>query len=139
MRNNKRMKVTGVILAVVTSMLMSIPTFAYDYKFETKSSDELVQVGRTEVAYDGQIPDYLLNIYDFAPQPIYTSEYGAVIAEPKVPSDNYTTYAPINAPNSNAYVQSANGLINGTTQNGNIYVGEGVSNRIPNYSYKDVE
>ena len=139
---NKR-KLVGALLAVLSSMLVAAPAFAYDsdynYIFETKNPDEFVTINKTHVNYDGEIPDYLLNIYDFSPQPVYTSEYGTTIAEPIKQQANYSTYAPYTSPVSNTFTQSPNSLLDGTTQNGNQYVSGGTNNTLPDYTYNDAK
>jgi len=140
MHSNKKIKITGVFLTIIMTMATSMPVFALDsdlqYKFQTTSKDELIKVGQTSINFDGEIPDYLLNIYDFSPQNIYTSEYGATILVPQYKPIDYTTYAPSNAPISDTFTHSASGTINGLANNGSYNINSGETGRIPEYTYE---
>jgi len=63
---------------------LSIPALAVDsYHFTTTDTEELYQPGVTTVTYEGLIPGYIQQLYDFTPQTIRTSEYGATIIAPE--------------------------------------------------------
>lgn len=86
-----------------------------DYHFKTENKEEFYITGESHIHFDGAVPDYLQDIYDFTPQKRYDSEYGATIITPPEQKANVTTYAPANAP-SGKFVQSSNGMITGATQ-----------------------
>ncbi|HJE93031.1 class D sortase [Anaerotignum lactatifermentans] len=102
-------------------------------------------MGKSNINIQGEIPDYLRDIYDVSPQTVYDSEYGANVVEPNAPSINNTTYAPTNAP-INPYTQSPNSLITGTAYGGgtsgsyiaNISSDGYVTNEIPEQVYDEV-
>ena len=87
------------------------------YNYKTENQEEFVIVGKSNINIQGEIPDYLRDIYDVSPQTVYDSEYGANVVEPNVPSVNNTTYAPVNA-HINPYTQSPSRLITGTAYGG---------------------
>lgn len=142
-----------------SAIFCSVPAFALDldlnYGYKTENKEEFVITGKSNVNFNGQIPDYLLNIYDVTPQSAYNSDYGSNVVVPNAPVHNNTTYAPANAPiNSSTYVQSPSGLITGTTEGGGYsenytadistggYVknnNTNTNNKIPDYSYSDWE
>ena len=86
-----------------------------DYQFKTENKEEFYITGESHIHFDGAVPDYLLDIYDLAPQKRHDSEYGATIITPSEQKPNVTTYAPANAP-SGKFTQSPNGFVTGTTQ-----------------------
>lgn len=109
-----------VIFSVVMATLMPTSVFALDsdlqYNFCTENSEEYYKTGISNVNFNGQIPDYIQNIYDLTPQQTMTSEYGATIIAPNMsPTTNQTTYAPTNAPVS---IVSSIGNGNAAAQNG---------------------
>ena len=151
------------MLAALFSMLTScVPAYALDmdlsYEYKTESKDEFVIVGETQLNFNGEIPDYLRDIYDITPQMAYDSQYGSNIIEPNKPVLNHTTYAPRYAP-SGGFTQSPSGLIfgspmdggssgsgtipggNGSSNNGGSSGnnGGGTSNKIPEYTYTDFD
>ena len=102
-------------------------------------------MGKSNINIQGEIPDYLRDIYDVSPQTVYDSEYGANVVEPNAPSINNTTYAPVNAP-INSYTQSPSSLISGAAYGGgtsgsytaNISSDGYVTNEIPEQVYDEV-
>lgn len=86
-----------------------------DYQFKTENKEEFYITGESHIHFDGAVPDYLLDIYDLAPQKRHDSEYGATIITPSEQKPNVTTYAPANAP-SGKFTQSPNGFVTGATQ-----------------------
>jgi LPXTG-site transpeptidase (sortase) family protein len=158
MRNKKKI----FVLASVFSMLTScVPAYALEmdlsYSYKTESRDEFVIVGETQLNFNGEIPDYLRDIYDITPQMAYDSQYGSNIIEPNKPVLNHTTYAPRYAP-SGGFTQSPFGLVSGSPMDGgstagnlsggtlpggnsssNGGTGGGTSNKIQEYTYTDFD
>lgn len=158
MRNKKKI----FVLASVFSMLTScVPAYALEmdlsYSYKTESRDEFVIVGETQLNFNGEIPDYLRDIYDITPQTAYDSQYGSNIIEPNKPVLNHTTYAPRYAP-SGGFTQSPSGLVSGNPMDGgstagnlsggtlpggnsgsNGGTGGSTSNKIPEYTYTDFD
>lgn len=154
MRNKQRF----FVLAAVFSMLTSCtPAYALDmdlsYEYKTESKDEFVIVGESHLNFNGEIPDYLRDIYDITPQMAFDSQYGSNIIEPDKPVLNHTTYAPRYAP-SGGFTQSPSGLVSGnpmdggsagsgTIPGGNGSSGSngtgGTSSKIPEYTYTDFD
>ena len=64
-----------------------VPAYALDsdlsYNYKTENQEEFVIVGKSNINIQGEIPDYLRDIYDVSPQTVYDSEYGANVVEPK--------------------------------------------------------
>ena len=115
------------------------------YNYKTENQEEFVIVGKSNINIQGEIPDYLRDIYDVSPQTVYDSEYGANVVEPSAPSINNTTYAPVNAP-INTYTQSPSSLITGAAYGGgtsgsytaDISSDGYVTNEIPEQVYDEV-
>lgn len=111
-----------LIFPLLCSMMFCTPAYALDsdlsYDFITENEEEFVIVGESNINISGQIPDYLYDIYDISPQPVYDSEYGSNVVTPREPVLNHNTYAPANAPNANEYIQSPSGLVTGITTGG---------------------
>ena len=111
-----------LIFPLLCSMMFCTPAYALDsdlsYDFITENEEEFVIVGESNINISGQIPDYLYDIYDISPQPMYDSEYGSNVVTPREPVLNHNTYAPANAPNANEYIQSPSGLVTGITTGG---------------------
>lgn len=111
-----------LIFPMLCSMMFCTPAYALDsdlsYDFITENEEEFVIVGESNINISGQIPDYLYDIYDISPQPVYDSEYGSNVVTPREPILNHNTYAPANAPNANEYIQSPSGLVTGITTGG---------------------
>lgn len=111
-----------IIFPLLCSMMFCTPAYALDsdlsYDFITENEEEFVIVGESNINISGQIPDYLYDIYDISPQPVYDSEYGSNVVTPREPILNHNTYAPANAPNANEYIQSPSGLVTGITIGG---------------------
>ena len=136
------------ILLSITILFGGFPakmTFALDsdlnYDYITKNTEEFVLVGKTNLNFNGEIPDYLRDIYDISPQTVYDSEYGANIIVPDKTAVNSTTYAPRNAPVS-AYTTGSAAPITGaatSSASGSISSGVagGVSDQIPETTYGD--
>ena len=57
---------------------------AADYYFATENTEEFYIPGVSTVTYDGAIPGYVQNLYDFTPQTVYTSEFGTTIIVPEL-------------------------------------------------------
>ena len=133
---------TVMVFPMICGALFCVPAYALDsdlsYNYKTENQEEFVIVGKSNINIQGEIPDYLRDIYDVSPQTVYDSEYGANVVEPNAPSINNTTYAPTNAP-INPYTQSPNSLITGTAYGGgtsgsytaNISSDGDVTNEIP--------
>lgn len=115
------------------------PAYALDsdlsYSYKIEQNEEFVITGATTLNYNGEIPDYLRNIYDFSPQTVYNSEYGSNIIEVPEVAVNETTYAPYYAP-VNTYTQSVGNTVTGTTQSS--YTASRSSSEIPDFTYNDV-
>ena len=115
---------TIMIFPVICGAFFSVPAYALDsdlsYNYKTENQEEFVIVGKSNINIQGEIPDYLRDIYDVSPQTVYDSEYGANVVEPSVPSINNTTYAPVNAP-INTYTQSPSSLITGAAYDGDTF------------------
>ena len=143
-----------LIFPLLCSMMFCPPAYALDsdlsYDFITENEEEFVIVGESNINISGQIPDYLYDIYDISPQPVYDSEYGSNVVTPREPVLNYNTYAPANAPNANEYIQSQSGLVTGITTGGGTsgsYTGNISSegyienntnyNSMPDYTYNE--
>ena len=96
---------------------MAAPALAVDnYRFATENTEEFYKTGVTTVTFDGEIPGYVQEMYDFTPHTIYNSEYGATIITPEVGvSYGFSSEKPANAPGnvgttSNVTVQLGNGV-----------------------------
>ena len=143
-----------LIFPLLCSMMFCTPAYALDsdlsYDFITENEEEFVIVGESNINISGQIPDYLYDIYDISPQPVYDSEYGSNVVTPREPVLNHNTYAPANAPNANEYIQSPSGLVTGITTGGGTsgsYTGNISSegyienntnyNSMPDYTYNE--
>ena len=143
-----------LIFPMLCSMMFCTPAYALDsdlsYDFITENEEEFVIVGESNINISGQIPDYLYDIYDISPQPVYDSEYGSNVVTPREPVLNYNTYAPANAPNANEYIQSPSSLVTGITTGGGTsgsYTGNISSegyienntnyNSMPDYTYNE--
>ena len=63
-----------------------------DYQFKTENKEEFYITGESHIHFDGAVPDYLLDIYDLAPQTRHDSEYGATIITPSEQKPNVTRY-----------------------------------------------
>mgnify|MGYP005760923493 FL=1 len=143
-----------IIFPLLCSMMFCTPAYALDsdlsYDFITENEEEFVIVGESNINISGQIPDYLYDIYDISPQPVYDSEYGSNVVTPREPVLNHNTYAPANAPNANEYIQSPSGLVTGITTGGgtsgsytgNISSGGYIENNtnynsMPDYTYNE--
>ncbi len=154
MRNKQRFFVLTAVFSMLTSCT---PAYALDmdlsYEYKTESRDEFVIVGESHLNFNGEIPDYLRDIYDITPQMAYDSQYGSNIIEPNKPVLNHTTYAPRYAP-SGGFTQSPSGLVSGnpmdggsagsgTIPGGNGSSGSngtgGTSSKIPEYTYTDFD
>jgi len=118
MRNRK---VQLFFLVLAASVFRCMPVYALDvdlnYSYQTKNTEEFVIVGKPTVHINGQIPDFLLDIYDITPQMAYHSAYGSNVIVPDTPKINSTTYAPRYAPVS-SYIASSSGLGMGIAESG---------------------
>ena len=123
MRNKQRFFVLTAVFSMLTSCT---PAYALDmdlsYEYKTESRDEFVIVGESHLNFNGEIPDYLRDIYDITPQMAYDSQYGSNIIEPNKPVLNHTTYAPRYAP-SGGFTQSPSGLVFGNPMDGGSAAG----------------
>ena len=117
MRNKSSFILT--FLCAVT--LYSTNVFALDsdliYGYTTENKEEFVITGKSGVNINGEIPDYLRDIYDITPQSVYGSEYGANVITPQTPGATQITYAPTNAPVP-SYMAGPTGLVSGAAQDG---------------------
>ena len=138
MRNEKLVALLMAISTVFGGFSIQ-PAYALDsdlsYSYKTEQNEEFVITGATTLNYNGEIPDYLRNIYDFSPQTVYNSEYGSNIIEAPEAAINETTYAPYYAP-VNTYTQSAGSTVAGTTQS-SYTLNSGSSSEIPDFTYND--
>jgi len=83
---------------------MAAPALAVDnYRFASENTEEFYNAGITTVTFDGEIPGYVQEVYDFAPHTIYNSEYGATIITPENgASYGFFSEKPVNAPSSSS-------------------------------------
>lgn len=123
-RNTKQMIAFAITLMSMFSAVT--PAFALtsdlDYNFKTENKDEFYNRGETQVNINGAVPDFLHDVYDFTPQPVYDSQYGASIILPNQQSQTNVTNAPFNAP-VGGYVAAptqTTGMTQGTGTNGYI-------------------
>lgn len=114
-------KITASITIFALCFCTVTPTFAQSsdlrYQFSTENKEEFLNTGETYINFNGQVPDYLLNIYDLTPQQVYNSEYGATIITPSEQPSNSATFAPPNAPVS-GFTQESGGLVTGVPEGG---------------------
>ncbi len=129
---------TNIIFVYIVLFLRAIgETFhkpaLMNYSFTTEQPFEFVTGGTSFLNFNGEIPDFLHDIYDISPQPTYNSEYGSNIIIPSTPVANTTTYAPSNAPSA-GYIQSPSNLITGNP----VSSGESVQDTSynDNYAYR---
>ena len=138
MRNEKLVALLMAVSTVFGGFSIQ-PAYALDsdlnYSYKTEQNEEFVITGATTLNYNGEIPGYLRNIYDFSPQMVYNSEYGSNIIEALEVAVNETTYAPFYAP-VNTYTQSAGSTVTGTTQS-SYTANSGSSSEIPDFTYSD--
>lgn len=104
---NKEVKQIMYISALFCGMFSS-QVYALDlnldfnYTFKTEQSSEFYINGITNVNYNGEVADYIRNLYDFTPQTVYNSDYGATVIAPQMTETiHQNTYAPSNAPSGN--------------------------------------
>lgn len=114
-------KITLSTMALIMCFYSANSVFAQSsdlsYQFSTENKEEFLNTGETYINFNGQVPDYLLNIYDLTPQNVNNSEYGATIITPSEQPANNGTYAPQNAPVSD-YTQVSGGLVTGMPEGG---------------------
>ena len=141
----------SIFLSLLLIFLFSVPVYALEldlsYSYKTENTEEFVITGKSNININGEIPDYLRDIYDVSPQTVYNSEYGSNVIVPNAPTVNNTTYAPYYAP-INTYTQSPSSLITGLSYGGssseNNYTadissnGYGYVSTIPEPIYDDV-
>ncbi|MBO8434287.1 MAG: class D sortase [Tyzzerella sp.] len=141
----------SIFLSLLLIFLFSVPVYALEldlsYSYKTENTEEFVITGKSNININGEIPDYLRDIYDVSPQTVYNSEYGSNVIVPNEPTVNNTTYAPYYAP-INTYTQSPSSLITGLSYGGssseNNYTadissnGYGYVSIIPEPIYDDV-
>lgn len=111
----------SIFLSLLLIFLFSVPVYALEldlsYSYKTENTEEFVITGKSNININGEIPDYLRDIYDVSPQTVYNSEYGSNVIVPNEPTVNNTTYAPYYAP-INTYTQSPSSLITGLSYGG---------------------
>ena len=111
----------SIFLSLLLIFLFSVPVYALEldlsYSYKTENTEEFVITGKSNININGEIPDYLRDIYDVSPQTVYNSEYGSNVIVPNEPTINNTTYAPYYAP-INTYTQSPSSLITGLSYGG---------------------
>ena len=138
----------SIFLSLLLIFLFSVPVYALEldlsYSYKTENTEEFVITGKSNININGEIPDYLRDIYDVSPQTVYNSEYGSNVIVPNAPTVNNTTYAPYYAP-INTYTQSPSSLITGLSYGGSSsgsYTADissnGYVNTIPEPIYDDV-
>ena len=108
----------SIFLLLLLIFLFSVPVYALEldlsYSYKTENTEEFVITGKSNININGEIPDYLRDIYDVSPQTVYNSEYGSNVIVPNAPTVNNTTYAPYYAP-INTYTKSPNSLVTGSS------------------------
>lgn len=111
----------SIFLSLLLIFLFSVPVYALEldlsYSYKTENTEEFVITGKSNININGEIPDYLRDIYDVSPQTVYNSEYGSNVIVPNELTVNNTTYAPYYAP-INTYTQSPNSLVTGSSYGG---------------------
>lgn len=111
----------SIFLSLLLIFLFSVPVYALEldlsYSYKTENTEEFVITGKSNININGEIPDYLRDIYDVSPQTVYNSEYGSNVIVPNEPTVNNTTYAPYYAP-INTYTQSPSSLVTGLSYGG---------------------
>ncbi len=138
----------SIFLSLLLIFLFSVPVYALEldlsYSYKTENTEEFVITGKSNININGEIPDYLRDIYDVSPQTVYNSEYGSNVIVPNAPTVNNTTYAPYYAP-INTYTQSPSSLVTGLSYGGSSsgsYTADissnGYVNTIPEPIYDDV-
>ena len=138
----------SIFLSLLLIFLFSVPVYALEldlsYSYKTENTEEFVITGKSNININGEIPDYLRDIYDVSPQTVYNSEYGSNVIVPNSPTVNNTTYAPYYAP-INTYTQSPSSLITGLSYGGSSSGGytadissNGYISNIPEPIYDDV-
>lgn len=138
----------SIFLSLLLIFLFSVPVYALEldlsYSYKTENTEEFVITGKSNININGEIPDYLRDIYDVSPQTVYNSEYGSNVIVPDEPKVNNTTYAPYYAP-INTYTQSPSSLITGLSYGGSSSGGytadissNGYISNIPEPIYDDV-
>ena len=142
-------KEISIFLSLISTFFCCVPAYALDsdlnYGYQTENQEEFVKTGKSNINIQGEIPDYLRDIYDVSPQTVYDSAYGANVVEPNQPAVNQITHAPYYAP-INPYTQSPNSLLTGsaygggTTGNNTADIASNgyVSNQIPDVVYDEV-
>lgn len=110
-----------ILLITICIIFFSVPVYALEldlsYSYKTENTEEFVITGKSNININGEIPDYLRDIYDVSPQTVYNSEYGSNVIVPNEPTVNNTTYAPYYAP-INTYTQSPSSLVTGLSYGG---------------------
>ncbi len=130
----------SIFLSLLLIFLFSVPVYALEldlsYSYKTENTEEFVITGKSNININGEIPDYLRDIYDVSPQTVYNSEYGSNVIVPNAPTVNNTTYAPYYAP-INTYTQSPSSLVTGLSYGGSYTAdisSNGYVNTIPDTS-----
>ena len=133
-----------ILLTTICIIFFSVPVYALEldlgYSYKTENTEEFVITGKSNININGEIPDYLRDIYDVSPQTVYNSEYGSNVIVPNAPTVNNTTYAPYYAP-INTYTQSPSSLITGSSYGGSYtsdISSNGYVSTIPEPIYDDV-
>ena len=133
-----------ILLTTICIIFFSVPVYALEldlgYSYKTENTEEFVITGKSNININGEIPDYLRDIYDVSPQTVYNSEYGSNVIVPNAPTVNNTTYAPYYAP-INTYTQSPNSLVTGSSYGGSYtsdISSNGYVSTIPEPIYDDV-
>jgi len=75
--------------------------FAVDnYRFTNADTSDFYKPGMTSVTFDGPIPGWVQEIYDFTPQTVYDSRFGATVIAPELNAGyGLESERPRNAPN----------------------------------------
>ncbi|HIT73767.1 MAG TPA: sortase [Candidatus Fimicola cottocaccae] len=133
-----------ILLTTICIIFFSVPVYALEldlgYSYKTENTEEFLITGKSNININGEIPDYLRDIYDISPQTVYNSEYGSNVIVPNAPTVNNTTYAPYYAP-INTYTQSPSSLVIGSSYGGSYTAdisSNGYVSTIPEPIYDDV-
>ena len=122
------------------------PVSAYDYEFEAKNGEEFLQADVSTHTYDGTIPGYVQELYDFTPQTVHDSRWGATVIAPElVAGYGQGAQKPANAPGPLAggvAASPSNSPTTGISQNSSIpvfYPENTVSQDVNHYAITPVE
>ncbi|MDL2248840.1 class D sortase [Tyzzerella sp. OttesenSCG-928-J15] len=118
MKENRKRK--WIMAAAVLSFLMLNPPVAYaltsdlQYNYKTVGETEFYNTGIQSFNYNGDVPDYLYDLYEMTPQHPYNSDNGANIIVP-TNLNTLTNEAIQNAPSNAPVAPTVNASANKTT------------------------